>query len=372
MSPKQKNKLFWIIDHPTHYHIFLTNTINEKTDWDLRFFCYKKVYTSHPWQEVLSSTIVPHYLNSNFLKNLNLLKGALNAKKTDLFVIAGWNNPIYLLIILILRCRKNPLVIWTDTPKKIKQTPSLLQKYKNQFLKFTFQSKNSFLFVTGEIGKKVAQQNWQLKKEQLLNFPFATDIDFFQPKQPPKLSDKVIFLSSGRLDVSKKGYDLAIKAFSILHKKGYNNFAYYIAGTGADEEQLVKQIDEVGLSNFIFFKGWIDFKELPNFYNSGNVLLHPSNYDPFPNAILEAMACGLVVVSSDVAGSAIERIIDGENGFIHAAGNEIELAKKIQKIIDSSTLLSLWSDNARKTAKKWTVNFNLDQLQKVQNKFNNL
>ena len=68
--------------------------------------------------------------------------------------------------------------------------------------------------------------------------------------------------------------------------------------------------------NEVKLLGWIDYRDLPSFYNSGHLFLHPSRFDPFPNAVLEAMSCGLPVLGSDQAGSVIERVIDNENGLI--------------------------------------------------------
>jgi glycosyltransferase involved in cell wall biosynthesis len=92
------------------------------------------------------------------------------------------------------------------------------------------------------------------------------------------------------------------------------------------------------------FKGWIN--NLDQFLQSGDIFVYYSCHDNFPNAILEAMACGLPVITNKVG--AVSEIIDnGVNGFI--ANNHQEYKEHLTALIANIDLRSLIGNNARKT-----------------------
>jgi UDP-glucose:(heptosyl)LPS alpha-1,3-glucosyltransferase len=96
------------------------------------------------------------------------------------------------------------------------------------------------------------------------------------------------------------------------------------------------------------------------YYAAGDLLVLPTLYDPFANVCLEAMACGLPVVTTAGNGAA-EIIIPGENGFVqHDPGNAAELASLLAECLDRSRLLHM-SDRARETAIPFTCEHNMTQ-----------
>lgn len=372
---EMKNRLpieiLLIINHPTHYHVHLINEIVKTELFDLQVFSYRKTTASHPWTKVFPSKVPINYLYNAWLLKARITLRALVSTKNTCFIIAGWNKPFYILLLNILRLRRQSFILWTDTPRR-KTTLSLTAyRIKNAWIRFLFSSKRSFLFVTGYKGVKIASEIWKLNPDQIANFPFVTDHSFFKPlvSSDRNLKDNVIFLSSGRIDFDHKGYDVAISAFKLLLENGIKDFRYYIAGVGPDLSKLERLISEAHLEDHVILLGWVEFDELPIFYNSGHVLLHPSNEDPFPNAILEAMSCGLPVIGSDKAGSAVDRIEPGKNGYLFNAGNHLELAEIISKMIREKESITALGNNALKTARKWHPGFNLQQLETVVKSF---
>ncbi|HSZ71575.1 MAG TPA: glycosyltransferase, partial [Cytophagaceae bacterium] len=222
--------------------------------------------------------------------------------------------------------------------------------------------KNVYRFlVTGKPGVERSLQ-LGIDPQRIVNFPFATNTNFFIPlsfKQTGEVRSKLTFLSSGRLDNAHKAFDLAIQAFELLKKNHPDlSFQYFIAGDGPDKGILTHLIQQKNLSQEVILKGWLEPIDLLDFYRSGDVFLHPSNFDPFPNAVLEAMSCGLPVIGSSGAGSVIDRISEGENGYIHQQGNVEEMYHKLLLIAK----LSLEERNkmgikSRETALKWDISY---------------
>ena len=95
------------------------------------------------------------------------------------------------------------------------------------------------------------------------------------------------------------------------------------------------------------------------------VLLHPSFSDPFPVAVLEAMASEMVILGSNGCGSVKDRINDGINGYIHPVGSWRLLAKQLETVLRTPTAIHALASQARKTSEEWPVQRGCDVLADV-------
>ncbi|MBD2795682.1 glycosyltransferase family 4 protein [Xenorhabdus sp. 18] len=129
-----------------------------------------------------------------------------------------------------------------------------------------------------------------------------------------------VYVGSG---FERKGLKAAIEAISMTDA--------YLVVIGQDkEEDKYKQLaNSLGCHKQVRFFG-VQKKTLP-FYQIADGLLLPTLYDPFPNVILEAMACSLPVITSDTCGGA-EFIVSGENGFVCNALDISALAESISSL----------------------------------------
>jgi len=189
--------------------------------------------------------------------------------------------------------------------------------------------------------KKIIQQN------SGANF---SDIMF---KKRKKL-DSLIFM--GRIS-PEKGIHLLIRSFSetdvpkliiagCVDKKGYF-------------KQIKKMIDNLGLSKRVEIITDFPETQKDKFLKKGDVFVMPSiGYDPTPNAIYEALASGLPVISSNVIGR--NEIINKKNGLIFKQNNHSNLKKSINNLLKKD--LSKMSKNARESCEK---EYNIEFLAKT-------
>ena len=147
------------------------------------------------------------------------MKQAFKADDNTFFVIGGWNNPTMFVLISLLALLNNPFAIWSDTPNIRAKRTGWKQKLRQYWLDFVFapHRKSRFL-VTGTVGVENAHK-MGISAHKIFNFPFATDLDFFKPAPSKARTDKVTFLTSGRLKNDHKGHHIAIEAFGLLKKK---------------------------------------------------------------------------------------------------------------------------------------------------------
>jgi len=143
---------------------------------------------------------------------------------------------------------------------------------------------------------------------------------------PPRL------LSVGRL-VHQKGLDLAMHALAELKDLEWE---WCIAGDGPQINVLISLANELGIQDRITFPGWRSHAELVECYKGSNLFLFPSRHEGMPNVVLEAMASGLPVVASRIAGNE-ELVLDGETGLLFPSEDVESLCVALRKLlIDNS------------------------------------
>jgi glycosyltransferase involved in cell wall biosynthesis len=146
--------------------------------------------------------------------------------------------------------------------------------------------------------------------------------------------DQVIFYI-GRL-VPEKGVASLIRAFLKVSQE-IPAAKLVIAGRGPQGMELQELACELGLSERIWFAGYISDELRDRIYHRADVAVFPSLYEPFGIVALEAMASGTPVVVSDVGGLA-EIVNDGETGLKFAPLDEEGLAMALIRILSDSRL----------------------------------
>lgn len=155
-------------------------------------------------------------------------------------------------------------------------------------------------------------------------------------------TNRKLILFVGRIE-PLKGIDVILYAVKILIQKNPTlKFCLWIVGGNNIENknewsQELKRLEQIrellGIHSYVKFVGKKDRKELPYYYNSAEVVILPSQYESFGMSALEAMACGVSVITTDVTG--ISQLLEDEPSFeIISVSNPIMLAKKINKLLD--------------------------------------
>jgi glycosyltransferase involved in cell wall biosynthesis len=162
--------------------------------------------------------------------------------------------------------------------------------------------------------------------------------------------NKIIFISVGRL-VKRKGFEYAIKALS--HLPG-QSFHYYIIGDGPEEPDLKKLVMSLGMSEQVSFMGHLSDEKKFQYLSVSDVYLLPSLHEGFGICLLEAMHCGLPIVSTNNGGQ--EDILkDYENALFTDAYDIDAFAKKIQELLADTNLKTVLSTNNQRIIKHYYI-----------------
>ena len=150
-----------------------------------------------------------------------------------------------------------------------------------------------------------------------------------------------LIIAVGRL-IPKKGFSDLIRACALLVQRG-KSFRCEIIGEGPAESDLRDEIEQLGLQRCVILAGTKPQSQLRGRLAAANVFMLPSVIDPdggmdnLPTVIMEAMATGLPVVSTNIGGIP-EMVIESKTGFLVQPADTVALADALEKLITNRSL----------------------------------
>ncbi len=189
-------------------------------------------------------------------------------------------------------------------------------------------------------------------KAKVVTIPNGIDKTLFFKNPCQNNAAQIRIITVGRLATQKR-FDILIDAIKKLIENGCTrSFIVEIVGEGPKKNMLRRQVNSLRLSNYIRFLGRIDRNEIADKYRSSDVFALTSTYEGMSNAMLEALACGLPVVASDLPSNR-EIVKDGNNGFLFPPENSEILAERLNLLIKDDILRDKMSKMAVETSVKF-------------------
>ncbi len=168
-------------------------------------------------------------------------------------------------------------------------------------------------------------------------FPNGVNTEQYKPEISEKAKDEVKILTVGRLS-EQKGIEYLLGAMSTLKKNRYSgDCTLEIVGDGYLRKSMEKMVKDLSIENNVLFSGWVSKEEMPAKYQSADLFVLPSLDEGMPNAILEAMASKLPIVTTSILKD--ENLIeDGYNGFLVPPKSISLLFEKINLLLQDREL----------------------------------
>jgi len=266
---------------------------------------------------------------------------------------------IFTILTKILFRIKIPLITVIHTNPRMKFKGK--KRYLIFILKFLYSLKqvNMIVTVSKEI-QQIIKIDYRINEKKITTIYNGINIETINNLKDEPISDytdlfydknEFKFITVGRL-VELKGHEYLIKAFSLVKDK-LKNSKLLIIGEGPLRNKLKTLIQEFQLENHVLLLG---LQKNPfNFMTKSNLFILSSIYEGFPTVLLEALACGLPIISTNCKTGPFEILKKNEYGLLVMVKNSKDLAEKMINLAKNKELLKSFSIKALERAKDYDI-----------------
>lgn len=279
------------------------------------------------------------------------LKRALGQSPPDVILCGGYNYLASWQAQRWARTRRVPFLLWVEsTERDIRSHNPIVEFLKKRFMKscgaFVVPGESSFRYV----------KNYGTLEDHIFVAPNAVDTAFFAQRAAAVHQDGAgqrqalhlperFFLFVGRLVAEKGIFDL-LKAYSKLTPDLRAAVSLVFVGDGTERASLVRESMRIK-GGQVRFAGFIHREQLAGYYALAEVFVFPSHTDTWGLAVNEAMACGLPVISSEVAGCTADLVQEGWNGRVVRRGDVVQLASAMEEIAGDPVLRARMASHSK-------------------------
>ena len=279
------------------------------------------------------------------------VRSALRRASPDAILCGGYNYMASWQSMWWARRNHVPFFLWVEsTSADLRRNNPLIESLKAKFLRssdaFVVPGKSSFAYL----------RSYGAPEEMIYTAPNAVDIEFFgqgaqeahdnaATLRPALHLPARYFLFVGRLVPDKGVFDL-LHAYGALSAEVRAAVGLVFVGEGIARAELEKRAAAIG-SGEVHFAGFVQREQLPSYYGLAEALVFPTHSDPWGLVVNEAMACGLPVISTSVAGCAADLVEDSWNGRVLRAGDTSQFADAMNELTGDAALRSLMGRRSR-------------------------
>jgi glycosyltransferase involved in cell wall biosynthesis len=172
-------------------------------------------------------------------------------------------------------------------------------------------------------------------------FPWGIDIERFRPQDSSPTRQELGWTNM-RIVISTRWHEVLYGVECLIRAiprilQSVKDARFLIAGDGALLDYHKSLVRQLGVQDMVRFIGYVDNRQLPKFLNAADVYASMSFDDGSSSSLMEALACGLPVVVSDIVGNR-EWVNDGKNGFLVPRGDAPALARRIVELLEDPEL----------------------------------
>ena len=275
----------------------------------------------------------------NVLLNIGV-SAALDRTRPDLIVAGGYNYRATWQAQRWARRWQVPFLLWSES----NATDARSNLWAAEAAKRRFIRSCQGYIVPGRSAAEYLE-SFGVPGKKIFRAPNAVDVERFAKKAAAARRDAAFharlglpdryLLYVGRFVKSKGIFDL-LSAYAKLPEEARQSAGLVFAGDGEEREELHRKSREIG--GRILFPGFAQRDELAAFYAWAEALVFPTHSDPWGLVVNEAMACGLPIIATDVAGCTADLVHDGVNGYVVHAREPEQLSQAILKLLQVSEM----------------------------------
>ncbi len=264
------------------------------------------------------------------------LTSALNEADPHVIICGGYNYAASWRALLWAKRRGVRFVLWSESNRYDARRGSRWVEFlKAYFLEhcdgFVVPGKASleYLCALGSAGGSITIAPNAVDNDLFASQAAAARLDAAEFREKLKLPSRFI-LFVGRLVPEKGVFDL-LEAYAKLDSRMRSAVGLVFAGDGVSRAQLAEMAKRIE-PGMVCFPGFAQREDLAGFYALADVLVLPTHSDPWGLVVNEAMACGLPIIVSNVAGSSEDLVENGWNGYVVAPKDSEKLSEAIDSV----------------------------------------
>lgn len=287
----------------------------------------------------------------NYIRSYrNGIQNAVNRIKPD--VVAVCDDGLKGFFIPKILGKKTPVVYERHVSKMISLAEKEGLGKKMAEIQFTLMNRLASNFDAFVVLTEGNRNEWKHLKNLVV---IPNPLPFYPEASAPLTSKKVIAV--GKYS-HQKGFDLLLEAWARLphHLKDWELHLY---GKQDRLQALTQQAEQLGVASKVKFHG--PDKNIEERFMESSVFVLASRYEGFGMVIIEAMACGLPVVSFDCPYGPSDIITDGEDGFLAGNGDVAALSAKLRELMGSADLRKTMGTAAKMNVRRYLADNVVEQ-----------
>lgn len=251
-------------------------------------------------------------------------------------VFAMEYNPTILRAVHWCCKKKIPFISWTDGTLNSEKNIGKVQRMSRKYI-----VKRAAAFIASSTASMNAQIAYGAEREKCFMSYLTVDIQKYLAVKENYDARQLIYVGSL---IQRKGLDLLMPALANTPE----DIRLVIVGEGKEKKALEEQIEKLGISNRVIFKGFVEGDKLRNLYKESDAFIIPTREDCFGLVILEAMCASLPIISSKYADGAFDLIEQGKNGYIVDPEDTEEFAACITRLFEEDDLVKMGAESYKK------------------------
>jgi glycosyltransferase involved in cell wall biosynthesis len=235
-------------------------------------------------------------------------------------------------------------------------------KYLKKFLGLIYKCFN-FVICSSDGVRKDLIENFQISEKRsgrIYNPVYYFDEVNYEDKKC-NFKENPIFITLARLNYQKR-LEIMINSFAQFREKTGKG-ELWILGEGELKKYLVKECEEKKVENHVNFLGFK--KDILNYLKKAHVFLLSSDFEGFGNVIVEAMAAGLPVISSDCPSGPREILENGKYGILTEVANAKEMSDEMIKLYESNESMKKYEKLSIERSQEFLSEIVMEQYENI-------
>jgi glycosyltransferase involved in cell wall biosynthesis len=373
-SAPHRPRIAFVLSDVAPCRIGFFEHLAETSDFEIVVLYHDSKRPGHQWDSPLQGAAFPHKELSCIKYYFQTAEGdvwprhfpiglwkELLQGRYDAIVVLNWTE-IYTLVSLVLgKLMGTPVVLWEDS---IPHPATRLKRALAPLIRWMFRAYDAMVAMSTKCKEYLIELG--ARPETVFLSAYVVDVKQFRPNLTQlernerksragieQLVGRDVIIFVGQF-IKRKGIEELLQAFRQIAEERPDTVLLMV-GEGPLRGRIEEFAVEHGLRNQIVLPGYVQQQRLLAFYSAADVFVLPSTYESFGAVIIEAMSCGLPIITTETVGATPDAVKHGFNGLVVPPGDADALhAAILDLLVDEKKRLRM-AEASLEIMAHWTI-----------------